>query len=75
MYWDNEKKPSVEVPLGDFFGIRHCKVRYFTSPLLTVNPGDFSSIDNQGLNSYFTLGSKGPDRKGEKNYLHRYCPL
>ena len=23
MYWDNEKNPSVECPLGDFFGVGH----------------------------------------------------
>ncbi|MCW4014164.1 MAG: DUF2961 domain-containing protein, partial [Candidatus Bathyarchaeota archaeon] len=23
MYWDGEKDPSVEVPIGDFFGIGH----------------------------------------------------
>ena len=28
IYWDEEGRPSVEVPLGDFFGIGHCKVRY-----------------------------------------------
>jgi len=55
IYWDEEEKPSVEVPLGDFFGIGHCKVRYFTSLLLTVNPGDFSSMDNHGLNCYFPM--------------------
>lgn len=54
MYWDDEEKPSVEVPLGDFFGIGHCKVRYFTSLLLTVNSGD-PSIGTHGLNSYFPM--------------------
>ena len=23
MFWDNEDSPSVEVPVGDFFGIGH----------------------------------------------------
>ena len=23
MYWDGEEEPSVEVPLGDFFGLGH----------------------------------------------------
>jgi len=54
MYWDEEEKPSVEVPLGDFFGIGHCKVRYFTSLLLTVNSGD-PSIGTHGLNCYFPM--------------------
>jgi hypothetical protein len=54
IYWDEEEKPSVEVPLGDFFGIGHCKVRYFTSLLLTVNPGALF-IGTDGLNSYFPM--------------------
>jgi len=54
MYWDEENRPSVEVPLGDFFGIGHCKVRYFTSLLLCVNPGA-SLIGTDGLNCYFPM--------------------
>jgi hypothetical protein len=30
-YWDGSPSPSVQVPLGDFFGIAHCRVREFTS--------------------------------------------
>ena len=25
MYWDGEEKPSVECPIGDFFGLGHCR--------------------------------------------------
>ena len=34
MYWDNEESPSVEVPLGDFYGMGHglCK-NYWSVPL------------------------------------------
>jgi hypothetical protein len=31
MYWDGEKTPSVQCPLGDFFGLGHAKATYFTS--------------------------------------------
>lgn len=31
MYWDGEKDPSVEVPLGDFFGSGLGTLRYFKS--------------------------------------------
>ena len=54
MYWDGEGSPSVEVPIGDFFGIGHCKPRLFTSLLLTVNQGD-PLWATQGLNSYFPM--------------------
>jgi len=31
MYWDGEETPSVQCPLGDFFGLGHAKATYFTS--------------------------------------------
>ena len=39
-YWDGEPTPSVEVPLGDFFGIAHARVRPYHSHFTAVNPGD-----------------------------------
>jgi hypothetical protein len=31
MYWDGEETPSVECPVGDFFGLGHGKANYFQS--------------------------------------------
>lgn len=31
MYWDGEETPSVQCPLGDFFGLGHAKAAYVTS--------------------------------------------
>lgn len=36
MYWDGEECPSVEVPLGDFFGMGHGKDHPFSSLPVTV---------------------------------------
>lgn len=36
MYWDGEALPSVEVPLGDFFGMGHGKDHPFSSLPVTV---------------------------------------
>ncbi len=34
MYWDGEKTPSVQCPLGDFFGLGHAKAySYISAPL------------------------------------------
>ena len=38
-YWDGEATPSVEVPLGDFFGLAHARIRLLRSALVAVNPG------------------------------------
>jgi hypothetical protein len=40
MWWDGEEHPSVEVPLGDFFGIGHGLRRNFASLPLQMSPED-----------------------------------
>jgi hypothetical protein len=54
MFWDDEDTPSVEVPLGDFFGLGFCEPRYFTSLLVTVNSGAQPG-GTIGLNNYFPM--------------------
>jgi len=41
IYWDNEEKPSVEVPFGDFFGSGFAYSRYVT-PFLEMASGEYS---------------------------------
>jgi hypothetical protein len=48
MYWDDEVAPSVEVPLGDFFGLGLGTCTPWHSAVLAVGP-------NCGLNSYFNM--------------------
>ncbi|MEG2596670.1 MAG: DUF2961 domain-containing protein, partial [Ruthenibacterium sp.] len=38
IYWDDEQEPSVEVPLGDFFGIGFGMRKCFSSAALQMNP-------------------------------------
>ncbi|MFX0134356.1 MAG: glycoside hydrolase family 172 protein [Candidatus Hodarchaeota archaeon] len=52
MYWDHEKNPSVEVPLGDFFGISNCRLRTLKSLMITINRGIAGSY---GYNIYFPM--------------------
>ena len=48
IYWDGEKEPSVETPLGDFFGLGLGELFHYQSALLSVAP-------YSGLNSYFPM--------------------
>lgn len=41
IYWDGASEPSVEAPMGDFFGIGHAEYRHFTSALLGMSSGGF----------------------------------
>jgi hypothetical protein len=54
MYWDGETTPSVEVPLGDFFGSGLGTLRYFHSLVVDVNPG-LRSLDFDGMVNYFPM--------------------
>jgi hypothetical protein len=47
-YWDDEKEPSVEVPVGDFFGNGWGSYAHVNSLAVTVNPGS-------AFNCYWTM--------------------
>ena len=47
-YWDDEKEPSVEVPVGDFFGAGWGEYAHLNSLAMTVNPGS-------AFNSYWVM--------------------
>ncbi len=49
-WWDGEAEPSIEVPIGDFFGIGHGIRRNFTSLPLTMSPQD-----GKGFNCFFPM--------------------
>lgn len=50
MWWDGEEHPSVEVPLGDFFGIGHGLRRNFISAPLQMSPED-----GRGFNCWWPM--------------------
>ncbi|MFP3950571.1 MAG: glycoside hydrolase family 172 protein [Candidatus Bathyarchaeia archaeon] len=50
MYWDGEEHPSVEVPIGDFFGIGHgLATNYISAPL------QMSPEDGKGFNCWWPM--------------------
>jgi hypothetical protein len=49
-YWDGAEKPSVLVPVGDFFGIGHGRTQNFVSLPLQMSPQD-----GKGFNSFFHM--------------------
>ncbi|MHA1300848.1 MAG: DUF2961 domain-containing protein, partial [Candidatus Helarchaeota archaeon] len=49
-WWDNEENPSIEVPIGDFFGIGHAICKNFVSIPLTMSPQD-----GKGFNCFFPM--------------------
>lgn len=47
-YWDDETEPSVEVPVGDFFGMGWGEYAHLNSLAICVNPG-------RAFNSYWQM--------------------
>jgi hypothetical protein len=47
-YWDGNEKPSVEAPLGDFFGLNLGQYTIYQSAYLACSPG-------KSLNCYFAM--------------------
>jgi len=52
-YWDGEKDPSIEVPVGDFFGMGHGLTKNFASRPLAMSPEH-----GKGFNSFFAMPFK-----------------
>jgi hypothetical protein len=56
VYWDNESEPSIEVPLGDFFGVGFAKEKEFKSLLLEMFPA--GGENRPALNCYIPMPFK-----------------
>lgn len=50
MFWDGEKNPSVQAPIGDFFGMGHGITKNYWSAPLAMSPEN-----GQALNSFFAM--------------------
>lgn len=49
-WWDGEERPSIEVPVGDFFGVGHARTCNFWSLPLQMSPED-----GKGFNCWFPM--------------------
>ncbi|HOF49966.1 MAG TPA: DUF2961 domain-containing protein [Verrucomicrobiota bacterium] len=67
MYWDGEAHPSVEAPIGDFFGIGHGIDKSFVSLPIKV------SSDGRGRNCYWPMPFRKSARITVSNESDRPC--
>ncbi len=49
-FWDGCDEPSVECPIGDFFGLGHAMRRNFVTAVMAMSPQD-----GRGFNSYWPM--------------------
>ena len=67
IYWDGEKAPSVECPIGDFFGIGHGVDQSFTSLPVRV------TSNGRGRNCYWPMPFKKSARITVTNEGDQHC--
>jgi hypothetical protein len=67
IYWDGEQHPSVECPIGDFFGIGHGLDRSFTSLPIRV------TSDGRGRNCYWPMPFRKSARIIVANESNKRC--
>jgi len=67
IYWDDEEHPSVECPIGDFFGIGHGVDKAFTSLPIRV------SSDGRGRNCYWPMPFQKKARVTVTNESDKRC--
>lgn len=69
-YWDGESQPSIETPLGDFFGVGHGYARHYVSlPLNMITGGGVERSNRAAMNCYFPM----PFAKGARFTLTNEC--
>ena len=68
MCWDGLEQPSVEVPLGDLFGVGHARVNSYDSAVLNMSARDERRA---AMNCYFPM----PFARGARIEVHNECPL
>ncbi|MGC8861806.1 MAG: glycoside hydrolase family 172 protein [Armatimonadota bacterium] len=54
MYWDGEESPSVECPVGDFFGVGHGRVRHYVALALNM-VGRRENPTELAMNCFFPM--------------------
>jgi hypothetical protein len=75
IYWDGEDRPSVEAPLGDFFGVGHAAVGSYYSLPLSMYVADSSTrpTRNCWFPMLFSRGARFELRnEGEREYGHYF---
>jgi len=72
VYWEGLREPSVECPIGDFFGLGHGIRKNFVSLPLQMSPQD-----GKGFNSWWPMPFKRHaiikvENQGEESYRHYF---
>ena len=72
MYWDGRAEPSVECPIGDFFGLGHGMRKDFITAPLQMSPQD-----GKGFNAWWPMPFRDKavievENQGTEGYNHYF---
>ncbi len=67
-YWDDQDQPSVEAPLGDFFGLAHGRRRHFLAEFTGMPEG-------RGFNCHWPMPFAKRCRIEVENDIGEDCPM
>ncbi|MDE2728390.1 MAG: DUF2961 domain-containing protein, partial [Gemmatimonadota bacterium] len=72
MYWDGCAEPSVECPIGDFFGLGHGMRKDFITAPLQMSPQD-----GKGFNAWWPMPFREKavvevENQGDEGYFHYF---
>jgi len=68
IYWDGMEYPSVEAPIGDFFGIGHARLAPLNTAVFSISSSDFYG-PKAGMNCYWPM----PFSEGAKIVVTNEC--
>ena len=71
MYWDDEQTPSVECPIGDFFGVGHGVANHYVSLPLNMITKQGAPQTFAAMNSFFTM----PFLKNARLVIENQCDV
>jgi hypothetical protein len=71
-FWDGCKEPSVECPIGDFFGVGHGIRKNFVSYPLQMSPQDGKGFNSWWLMPFKTKTQVEVENQGKEAYWHYF---
>ncbi|MEC0175053.1 DUF2961 domain-containing protein [Paenibacillus favisporus] len=69
MFWDDEQEPSVDSPVGDFFGVGHGVASHYVSMPLNMLTTQGVIEDKAAMNCFFEM----PFRRGARIEIMNEC--
>jgi hypothetical protein len=71
IWWDGEENPSVETPVGDFFGVGHAAVTSFENALFNMSAHEKKFGGNAAMNCWAAM----PFRKHARIEIQNDCEV